>query len=1048
MQLQLNRARLGTVPQKSSAHFATESHGVPGSAAASRGGSSGLHHVDAAEGETDVTAHRFITTTLLASCLIALAAQEAQAQPGGLKFFKNYLLTGGHFAAGVALKGTGDSNGNATGFITINEDASGITGVPADADIVAAYLYWETVTTTGGSGATGISFNTIPVDPAAKLLNPSGSSPCWSNGGATGGGGNLKMKVYRIDALPFLPRVDGKPVAIGTHQVVLPDAGSTGNVVPSTAGATLFLVFRKVGWPLSATVVYDGGFTLNQSNQLFSQTLKGWYQASLSNPSAYMTHAVGNGQSNFGELLKFKDQNDVTLDTIANPFVGPSWDTYRAPVSLPSGSSTAKMTVERGASPGPFDCLSWGMVALTTRVEDSDPGGGDGIIDALEDAQSSGTFTDPNGEPLPDLYAMGARKTIKDVFLEFGFMKSTAGYTNPQQTVNPNHTHLPSRDALNMLAKAFRFAPLERINLHFDIGNNYQDGALPPGGWNSCPTANATDWTPNCAIIRTYKAGTENTQNPVPLADGGEFIEETPCVPSTPGSCLFQSYPGPLTCDVLVTCQFSGYPGTVGWKSGFREYRDEPLLPYRVVVNGADAGPDEAGCAAAEGDLDVNNVPITSTTCKRRFARTRKDIFHYTLLAHALGLAKSNDPNSPLYNVPRSISGIGDFLGGDIMMTLGFYDGATGTPFVQASTLMHELGHNFGRRHGGITGEPNCKPNYQSVMNYLFQIRGLINKFGVAEIGYSRQLLPLLDEGALIEGQGIPAPAPDTEMDWRTRWYVPWQDSFIDTALNTTPTYRRCNGAGEVLTPMARIDGTTVSGPIDWNVNGVIDAGAVQRDLNFSAPVVAPFFDQLAAATSDWAGLQLHQVGARRVGVWSLGASKWDAGEDGYWDAGDDGYWDAGDDGYWDAGDDGYWDAGDDDPDNQDEPDLDDFTSLGNSPNSLSACKTANGVSCTTGNAKDFLVTFQPPHVRRNDVAFYELYRLEGTAVTPANLAQRVPITNPIYPSAPGAAVSVIDTTSKNNTTYIYIVLAQFNLRPGDLEPQRSGIGVSLPVSK
>ena len=24
-------------------------------------------------------------------------------------------------------------------------------------------------------------------------------------------------------------------------------------------------------------------------------------------------------------------------------------------------------------------------------------------------------------------------------------------------------------------------------------------------------------------------------------------------------------------------CQFSGYPGTVGWKSGFRFFRDEPL---------------------------------------------------------------------------------------------------------------------------------------------------------------------------------------------------------------------------------------------------------------------------------------------------------------------------------------------------------------------------------------------------------------------------------------------------------------------------------------
>ena len=44
---------------------------------------------------------------------------------------------------------------------------------------------------------------------------------------------------------------------------------------------------------------------------------------------------------------------------------------------------------------------------------------------------------------------------------------------------------------------------------------------------------------------------------------------------------------------------------------------------------------------------------------------------------------------------------------------------------MQASTLMHEWGHNFGRRHGGDLGEPNCKSQYLSVMNYLYQLRGL-----------------------------------------------------------------------------------------------------------------------------------------------------------------------------------------------------------------------------------------------------------------------------------------------------------------------------------
>mgnify|MGYP001769098295 CR=1 FL=1 len=38
----------------------------------------------------------------------------------------------------------------------------------------------------------------------------------------------------------------------------------------------------------------------------------------------------------------------------------------------------------------------------------------------------------------------------------------------------------------------------------------------------------------------------------------------------------------------------------------------------------------------------------------------------------------------------------------------------------QGGTLMHELGHTLGLRHGGNV-ETNDKPNYLSVMNYSFQ---------------------------------------------------------------------------------------------------------------------------------------------------------------------------------------------------------------------------------------------------------------------------------------------------------------------------------------
>ena len=74
-----------------------------------------------------------------------------------------------------------------------------------------------------------------------------------------------------------------------------------------------------------------------------------------------------------------------------------------------------------------------------------------------------------------------------------------------------------------------------------------------------------------------------------------------------------------------------------------------------------------------------------------------------------------------------------------------------------AGTFMHELGHTLGLTHGGFDdeGNPNddqYKPNYLSVMNYLFQMTGLV---GTGKLDYSQYDLPDLDENALFEEIGI-----------------------------------------------------------------------------------------------------------------------------------------------------------------------------------------------------------------------------------------------------------------------------------------------------
>ena len=156
-------------------------------------------------------------------------------------------------------------------------------------------------------------------------------------------------------------------------------------------------------------------------------------------------------------------------------------------------------------------------------------------------------------------------------------------------------------------------------------------------------------------------------------------------------------------------------------------------------------------CEAAERDGNP------ATVCERRFDRNRKDMFRYVLFAHALGIPKEacieDDPLDPNFGFPdetcqeheprlphsrRPIRGVGDFLGGDAIVTLGAFDNAAGQPvgtdYAQAATLMHEVGHGLGLRHGGDSLEPNCKPNYLSVMNYLFQLRGLRDDAGIAHV--------------------------------------------------------------------------------------------------------------------------------------------------------------------------------------------------------------------------------------------------------------------------------------------------------------------------
>jgi hypothetical protein len=105
---------------------------------------------------------------------------------------------------------------------------------------------------------------------------------------------------------------------------------------------------------------------------------------------------------------------------------------------------------------------------------------------------------------------------------------------------------------------------------------------------------------------------------------------------------------------------------------------------------------------------------------RAHFDFSRLPIFHYMLMA-----------NSQESDGSRDSSGLAEINANDFLISLGGWglnsetDGDLNKLInLQASTIMHELGHNLGLRHGGYE-ERNNKPNYLSIMNYMYQLEGL-----------------------------------------------------------------------------------------------------------------------------------------------------------------------------------------------------------------------------------------------------------------------------------------------------------------------------------
>jgi X-X-X-Leu-X-X-Gly heptad repeat protein len=785
------------------------------------------------------------TAALFLVVLATLFAQprgQAQTVPISLPYTNGFLVTGNFGLGTVDLPNASSTSGFLTGTINISQAE-----VPSGSHVLAAFLFWETITSqdpgVGQQQLTGAKFRGLGVDVVnmASATLTGGTASCWSSGG--GSQGAYTMNMLRADVKRLLPvdptgrllvndqelTANGYPL----HTVTLPEAG-TGNQVPQSAGATLVVVWWNQSEPLRRIVFNEGiGILPNVAGAKLEQTIRGIYQSSATK-SARLAMIGGSGQPNATDRWFFKN-----TQIAGQPFRGTSsasdrsWSSPTADVStLMPGTTTADgygetvtATLDH-TSTTPYDCVSLAAVIFSAAVKDDDR---DGIADGVEDRVAT---KDPDGTALPDLPAT-VSSAHKNILIQMDAMQAAAGtsYGSVSAPYNSKkciaggdmsectvtdtigHNHMPTPGAVKIVIDAYKNAPI--VNTGW------------PGADNSTGIFPLLDVGNPATYIAALAADGDYSPYFVPAAQarGGNIVQELAPSCSTP------------------PCQFAAFPGTVGWLDGF--------------------------------------LGQTSAF----FDRTREGTFRQVFYVHARGFPKSLNPClvptsganpdgsctavNPDFYVPWSQSGVAQNPGGKAMVSLGFWDkiNFVGGDELQGAVTLHELGHTVYLQHGGpppvqtatsLYYEPNCKPNYLSVMNYSFVIDGVRDNNGKAHFDYSRDTYSTLSEPSLTDG------VPLSPLRYRTAWFARL-DSPLAVVLGATRSKRFCSGEALPFplpndwVDMARVEIQNTANTIDWNGDFDLTDSGFSQDVTFDG--VLSGSNNSLRGFNDWNNLRLDLIG-------------------------------------------------------------------------------------------------------------------------------------------------------------------------------------------
>jgi hypothetical protein len=851
------------------------------------------------------------------------AAQSgaAQSADGPLNFGNNFFVTGDYVVAGAQNMTTQFSNGFAVGTISIPDTNPGIRGantVPKGAQIVAALLYWQTVEKSSvvpgqpGSGEKGF-FRPVfkdrsgPPQPGYPItgVNLAGNGTVsFSTGGCTSTSTGKLVRTYRADVRGFLPLDANGNVLVDsadniTFEVRLP---SSTNTTPITLGATLVLIYRVISpnFLLNSIVIYDGAFAPSSSPFTMTQTVRGFYDAA-SGPVSRLTHIVGNGKSKKFEtvslgataLPSLYGSGETTFPGYYGSWDNPTWafpDKTFDPVN-PVSEHDASVTTMIGPGTMNPGCVASAAVIFSTTVHDDNK---DGILQVWKNNQG---YTDVATGQFVSLADVTDPPTThqQDIFIQMDHVVDSSDFT-------------PDPVAVSMVKNAF-LANGHNIHLHITDASKITGiagaNAIQEPGCTDKPSNSPPEYCqyPKQPGITTWRYGFEFVKNQ-PL----NYPDESSCESATNPPCVRRfpiaqrnSHHYVVIGDTLGAANWTFLGGiltdSAGNKPGLVAQVNNVVTFYTSKGHGLTT--DNVQHTLANGRVTVSNAItnanlngtffVTSVNCPPNpdpngkpcdVTNKAAGLYSFTISiggsAVTANYSLKTDPNLAFASGQAgSGSGLSDVGGMGTLVTLGKW-GTDATLSAKAGTLMHELGHPLGLAiHGGSyydnlapgqnipdyrpTIEANCKSNYQSVMNYMFQTRLLGN--GVVD--FSNQQLSPLSETSLG-----PITTTDPQIAFTsTDWYDTKQTLVIDQNGNTVPlgatATHHCDD-----TPLNSTDPPTY-----FYQGGISPSHPNELDIPWSNTVLDANFDGTVPSTvpppeppfrgyDDWANLDLRQVGA------------------------------------------------------------------------------------------------------------------------------------------------------------------------------------------